>query len=135
MKTPTLLLAIAVLPLCLVAGDVTGTWKSEFDSQIGQQKYTFTFKQDGTNLTGRANSEVNDQKRESELKDGKVDGDKISFVETLSFDDNDIRITYRGTVRTNEMKLTRQVGDIATEEIVAKKASDKPAAAVPKTTK
>jgi len=31
---------------------VTGTWKSEFDSQIGHQKYTFTFQQDGSKLTG-----------------------------------------------------------------------------------
>src|SRR5215469_512059 len=107
MKTHILLLAIAALPLSLLAGDVTGTWKSEFDSQIGQQKYTFTFKQDGTNVTGKANSEVNDQKREAELKEGKIDGDKISFVETLKFDDNEIRIVYTGTVQTNEMKLKR----------------------------
>jgi len=129
MKTHILLLALTALPLSLVAGDVTGTWKSEFDSQIGQQKYTFTFKQDGTNLVGKANSEVNDQKREADLKEGKVDGDKISFVETLKFDDNEIRIVYTGTVQTNEMKLKREVGDLATEEIVAKRASDTPAAA------
>src|SRR6185437_16506179 len=126
MKTPTLLLAIAALPLCLVAGDVTGTWKSEFDSQIGQQKYTFTFKQDGTNLTGKANSEINDQKRETELKEGKVEQNKISFVEMLNFQDNEIRITYDGTIQSNEMKLTRHVGDFATEDITAKREGPPP---------
>jgi hypothetical protein len=25
-----------------VAGDATGTWKAEFDTQIGRQKYTYT---------------------------------------------------------------------------------------------
>jgi enterochelin esterase-like enzyme len=100
---------------------VTGTWKTEFDSQIGRQKYTYTLNQDGTKLAGKANSEIGDRKREAELKDGKVDGDKVSFVEMLDFQGNQIRITRTGTVSGNEMKLTREVGDFAKEEIVAKR--------------
>ena len=96
MKTQILLLSLAALPLSLLGADVTGTWKSEFDSQIGQQKYSYTLKQDGTNLTGKANSEIGDQKREADLKEGKVEGDTVSFVEMLKFQDNDIRITYTG---------------------------------------
>ena len=79
---------------------------------IGLQKYTYTLKQDGTNLTGKANSEVDGQKREAELKEGKVEGDKISFVEPLNIQGNDIRITYTGTISGNEIKLTREVGTI-----------------------
>ena len=48
MKNPILLLSLTALPISLVAADLSGTWKSEFDSQIGQQKYTYTLKQDGT---------------------------------------------------------------------------------------
>ena len=33
MKTPILFLTLAALPLAVLAADVTGTWKSEFDSQ------------------------------------------------------------------------------------------------------
>ena len=121
MKTPIILLALAALPLSVFAANVTGTWKSEFESQIGTQKYTFTLKQDGTNLTGKANSEMDEQRRETELKEGKVDGDAISFVEMLNFRDNEIRITYRGTILTNEIKFTREVGEFAKEEIVAKR--------------
>jgi enterochelin esterase-like enzyme len=129
MKTPILILTVALLPACVFAADITGTWKSEFDSQIGPQKYTYTFKQDGTNLTGKANSEVNDQKREAELKEGAVAGDAISFVETLNFQDNDIRIAYTGKLSTNgnEIKFTRKVGDFATEEIVAQREPAVPA--------
>jgi alpha-N-arabinofuranosidase len=106
-----------------LAADVTGTWKSEFDSQIGVQKYTFTFKQDGKKLTGKANSEAGDRKREAELREGKVDGDAISFVEILNFQDNEIRITYTGKLSANgnEIKFTREVGSFAKEEIVAKR--------------
>ena len=91
MRTEITLLTLAALPWFGFAADVTGTWKAEFDSQIGLQKYTYTLKQDGTNLTGKANSDVNDRKREAELKEGKVDGDKISFVEMLNFQGNDLR--------------------------------------------
>jgi enterochelin esterase-like enzyme len=135
MKTKFILLTLAVLPLSVFAADVTGTWKSEFDSQIGVQKYTYTFKQDGTNLTGKASSEVGDQKRETDLKEGKVDGDTVSFVEMLNFQDNEIRITYTGRLSadSNEIKFHREVGDFAKEDIVAKReggAATAPAPAV-----
>ncbi|HEV2391798.1 MAG TPA: alpha-L-arabinofuranosidase C-terminal domain-containing protein [Verrucomicrobiae bacterium] len=113
--------------------DISGIWKSEFDSQIGNQKYTFVFKQDGTQLTGKANSEVGDRKREAELKEGKVDGDKISFVEMLNFQDNEIRIAYTGKLSAdgNEIRFTREVGSFAKEEIVAKRVQSESAAASP----
>jgi enterochelin esterase-like enzyme len=123
MKIAILLLSLAILPCLVRAADITGTWKSEFDSQIGLQKYTYTFKQAGTNLTGKANSEVSDQKREVELKEGKVVGDTVSFVELFNFQDNEIRITYTGKLTTNfnEIKFTREVGDLAKEDIVTKR--------------
>jgi alpha-N-arabinofuranosidase len=123
MKTPVLLLTLAALPLAAFAADISGTWKSEFDSQIGHQKYTFTFKQEGAKLTGKANSEVEDRKREAELKEGKVDGDAVSFVEPLTIQDNEIRITYTGkrSANGNEIKFTREVGDFGKGEIVARR--------------
>src|SRR5580765_8895515 len=116
----SLLLTFAALPLPTIAAYITGTWNSEFDSQIGNQKYTFTFKQDATKLTGRANSEAGDRKREAELKEGKVEGETISFVEMLKFQDNEIRISYTGKLSGdgNEIKFAREVGDFAKEEIV-----------------
>lgn len=129
MKTPLTLLSLLALPYLGLAADVTGTWKSEFDSQIGLQKYTYTLKQDGTKVTGKANSEVADQKREAELKEGTIEGEQITFVEMLNFQGNDIRITYTGKVADKEMKLTREVGTFAKEEIVVKRADAQPAAA------
>ena len=116
--------------------DVTGIWKSEFDSQIGLQKYTFSLKQNGTNLTGTANSEAGERKREAELKEGKVEGDVVSFVEMMNFQENEIRITYTGKLSAdaNEIKFTREVGDFAKEEIVAKR-EQTPSAASPPTAK
>ncbi len=131
------LLACALLITCsitnVLGADVTGTWRSEFDSQIGHQIYTFTFKQDGSQLTGKAYSEAGDRKREVELKEGKVDGDTIFFVEMLNFQDREIRISYNGKLSTdgNEIKLTRAVGDFGKAEIVAQRAQTNPTATAP----
>ncbi|MDB6153525.1 MAG: enterochelin esterase-like enzyme [Chthoniobacteraceae bacterium] len=100
---------------------ISGVWKTEFDSQIGLQKYTYLLKRDGNNLSGKASSEIGDRKREAELKEGKVEGDKVSFVERMEYQGNEIRIAYTGTISGNEMKLTREVGDFAKEEIVARR--------------
>jgi enterochelin esterase-like enzyme len=130
MKQRLLLFVLLSGPWLGFASDLSGTWKSEFDSQIGRQKYTYTLKQEGDKLSGKANSEVNDQKREAELSEGKIEGDKVSFVEILNFNGNDIRISYKGVVAKNEMKLTREVGTFAKEEIVLKReGAEQPVAA------
>ena len=126
MKSTLPLIAVASIlssqfGLAQTHANLTGNWKAEFDTQIGLQKYTFTLKQDGTNVTGKANSEINGEKHETALREGKVDGDTVSFVENLSFQGNDLRITYKGKVSTNEIKFTREVGDFAREELVAKR--------------
>ena len=115
------------------AADVTGTWKSDFDSQIGHQYYTFTFAQDGAKLTGKASSEAGERKREAELQEGSVDGDTISFVELLSFQGNEIRIRYTGKLSANGMQIrfTREVGEFAREEIVAQREPSPPVGGAP----
>jgi len=45
-------LVLGALPA--LAADVTGKWASEFDTQIGIQKYTFDLKVDGEKVTGKA---------------------------------------------------------------------------------
>ena len=103
-----------------VAADITGTWKASFDTQIGQQNYTYEFVVKGTTLTGKIQSEMGGA---SEIQQGKVDGDKVSFVEIFKYDGNEIQITYTGRITSNdEIKFTRQVAEFATEEIIAKRA-------------
>jgi enterochelin esterase-like enzyme len=120
-KTGTILLCglIGVLAYAAHAVDIAGQWRAEFDTQIGIQKYVFTFKTDGDKLTGKAAAEVNDQKRESDLKEGKLTGDTVSFVEMLDFQGNELRIQYTGKISTNEIAFTREVGDFAKEEFKA----------------
>lgn len=121
MKLRFVFAALAAFPSALFAADVTGTWKAEFDSQIGVQKYVFTLKQQGAQITGKASSDMGGEKRENELKDGKLDREKISFVELLNFQGNELRIAYQGRVADNEIKFTREVGDIVKEEFTAQR--------------
>src|SRR5947208_10738492 len=131
MKTYLTLLILAVASLSALAADVTGTWKAEFETQRGLQKYTFTLKQDGTSVTGKANVERDGEKREAELKDGKVDGDTVTFVEPLKIQDNELRIAYTGKISGNEIKFTRKVGDFGSSEATAKREGVSPKAEAP----
>ena len=120
-RSAWLLPAVLVLASAAAAfaADITGKWTSSFDTQIGVQNYTYEFVvKDGT-LTGKAKSDNG----ESAIQEGKVDGDKVSFVENLTFQGMELRITYTGKiVSADEIKFTRNVADFATEELVAKRA-------------
>ena len=105
--------------LFAAAPDITGKWTASFDTQIGVQNYTYDFTVKDGKLTGKAKSENG----ESELKDGKVDGDTVTFVENLSFQGMELRIVYTGKIASaDEIRFTRQVADFATEQLVAKRA-------------
>ena len=106
---------------------VAGKWKGEFDSQIGVQKYTFEFKVDGDKLTGKAIGEREMGTNEVTLTEGKIDKNEIRFVENLNINDNELRIEYSGKVSGDEIKFHRKVGDIATEDFVAKRVKGEPA--------
>ena len=51
-----------------------------------------------------------------------MNGDDISFVENLTFQDMPLRIVYKGKLAGDELKLTRTILDMFTEEAVAKRA-------------
>src|SRR6185369_1536645 len=118
----------AIASLSAFAADISGTWKAEFNTQRGLQKYTFTLKQDGTSVAGKANVERDGEKREAELKEGKVEGDTVTFVEPLKIQDNEVNITYTGKISGNEIKFTRKVGDFGSSEATAKREGASPKA-------
>ena len=129
MKTRYRILISAASALALLvsarAADLTGKWKAEFDTQVGVQKYVFDLKVDGEKVTGKATFERMDEKGEVELKEGKIVKDEESFVEPMKFQDQEVRIEYKGKLAGDELKLTRKVGDFATEELVAKRVKEK----------
>jgi hypothetical protein len=115
-----LLIGLLVVPSAarMLAADISGEWKASFDTQIGQQNYTYTFAVKESTVTGKAKSDNG----ESDILEGKVEGDKITFLEILNFQGMELRIQYTGKiVSADEIRFTRQVADFATEELVAKR--------------
>ena len=117
----TIATTVAIVPSMAVAAapsaDISGTWATEFDSQVGKQTYTYTFKVEGGTLTGHSKSNLG----ESDLT-GTVDGDKVTFVENLDYQGTPLAITYTGQiVSANEIKFKRDVGGQGGEEFTAKR--------------
>jgi len=101
--------------------DLVGRWNAEFDSPIGVQKYVYEFRKSGDVLSGQATFDHSMGKGTVDLKNLKVDGDKVSFEEPLTINGDTITITYSGTLAGDELKLTRVVGDFGTEQLTAKR--------------
>ena len=111
-----MLLVIAVCVAALAA-DFNGTWTAAIDTQVGVQNYTYTFKVEGEKLTGKTKSQFG----ESDITEGVVKGDDISFVENLNYEGMPLRITYKGKISGDEIKFTRNVAELADEPFVAKR--------------
>jgi hypothetical protein len=117
--TSILALALCALTLSAQTADITGKWTASFETAIGTQTYTYDFVVKSGVLTGHAKSNLG----EGDLSEGKVDGNKVTFVEMLKLEGMEIRIDYTGQIASaDEIKFTRKVGDFATEELVAKRA-------------
>ncbi|MEX2263097.1 MAG: hypothetical protein WD696_14170 [Bryobacteraceae bacterium] len=116
------MLAISLLGLAALAvqaADVTGQWTAQVPGRGGQtQDSTFSFKAAGSQLTGS----VTTPRGENPISDGKIDGDTISFTQTLEFGGNQVKLLYKGTVSGNEIKFTRErEGGQRVQEFVAKR--------------
>jgi len=100
------------------AVNLSGTWTAKFESQVGEQSYTYTFKVEGGKLTGHAKSNLG----EGAITDGKVDKNTVSFVEHLDYQGMMLDITYQGQiVSADEIKFKRDVGGQGGEEFTAKR--------------
>ena len=64
---------------------------------------TFVFKAEGNKLTGETTSSIFGK---STITDGKIDGDNLSFAITVKFQDNEMKLNYKGKVNGNEIKFT-----------------------------
>jgi hypothetical protein len=96
----------AVLLLCVaaaLAADVTGKWVAETQGRNGPQQITFNLKQEGTKVTGS----ITTTRGENPISDGKIEGDDVSFVQTMSFGGNEMKMVWKGKVSGDEIKFTR----------------------------
>ena len=103
------------------SGMLAGKWTATIDTQIGKQEYVYTIESKDDKMLGSATMKLDGNDFRSELVNLKLKGKKVSFDEKLKFNDADLLITYTGELDGDEMRMTRKVGDFATEDFVAKR--------------
>lgn len=101
-KGAAALAALLFLSFSAVAADVDGKWTGSVSTPNGDFPQAFTFKADGANLTG---SMTGIDGMEVAIKDGKVDGNTISFSVSLDFGGMTFMLTYKGVLSGEEMKV------------------------------
>ena len=121
-----------VFAFAVMAADVTGKWTFEQPGRGGNpgRPVTITLKADGAKLTGSVPAMGrggDNPPPPTEITDGKVDGNNVSFTVKREFNGNTMVQKYEGTVSGDEMKLkitrTGQDGTPMTNEVTAKRST------------
>jgi hypothetical protein len=114
------------LSIAAFAADVTGKWTYEQPGRNGgaPRPVTITLKQDGSKLTGSVPG-MRDA-GPTEITDGKVDGNNISFTVKREYNGNTMVTKYEGTLEgdTLKLKVTRDTPNGSmSNDVVAKKST------------
>ncbi|MDZ4798211.1 MAG: hypothetical protein SGI92_08625 [Bryobacteraceae bacterium] len=113
-------LLLALSALTALAADINGTWKGSAETPNGTIERTFVFKTDGASVTGETVSEMMGK---SVIKNGKLEGDSLTFSIDVKFQDNEMTLNYKGKVSGDTIKLTVEGPNNLTFEYTAKKTS------------
>jgi hypothetical protein len=122
---------LLVVALGAFAADVSGKWTYEQAGRNGgpARQVTITLKQEGNTLTGTVpgmGRGGDNPPPATQITNGKVDGDKVSFDVVREFNDMKITTKYEGTVSGSEMKLhlkTSTPNGDRESDVVAKKST------------
>jgi hypothetical protein len=106
MKLKALLLGLLGSLLIAVpafAAGVDGNWSGTLDSPNGPVQIDYVFKSDGAKLTGTT---TGPDGTKLAIKDGKIDGNSISFAVDVDFGGSPTTIKYTGVVAADSIALT-----------------------------
>ena len=117
MKIRALVLGMLLLAAPAFAADVDGKWSGSIDTPNGPAQVGFTFQSDGAMLTG---STTGPDGNVVQLKNGKIDGSKISFAVDLDFGGMPFTLTYAGVVSPDQIKLIADFMGMPFEFVVKK---------------
>jgi hypothetical protein len=101
-----MLAALLFFGISALAADVDGKWTGSVSTPNGDFPQAFTFKADGASLTG---SMTGIDGMEVAIKDGKIDGNTVTFNVSLDFGGMPFMLSYKGVMSGEEMKVTGEV--------------------------
>ena len=95
-----------MMAMASFAADVSGEWKATAEGPNGAMERTFSLKAEGAKLSGET---VSSFAGKSTIREGKIDGDNLSFLITVKIQDNEMELTYKGKVISkDEIKFTTE---------------------------
>ena len=104
MRNCILVLGLILVASMAFAAPIDGKWVGEIPGMDGNpMKLSYTFKADGATLTG---STTGPDGKEMAIKEGKIDGDKVSFSITLDFGGQEMKMEYKGVLSGDDLKLS-----------------------------
>jgi hypothetical protein len=101
-KIRFLALGLLLATTSAFAADIDGKWVGSIDSPQGAMMINYTFKSEGNTFTGTTAAPDGS---ELPIKDGKIEGNKVSFTLTLDFGQGPTTFVYTGEVSATDLKL------------------------------
>ena len=90
-----------------LGADIDGKWSGQYNSGMGDpMTLVYTFKADGNTLTGTS---LGGPDTEVPIKEGKIDGNNISFVVTVDFGGQEMKFNYKGVLKGDEIELSFEI--------------------------
>jgi hypothetical protein len=106
-----------ILAMAAFGADITGNRKADLETPQGKVQVSYTFKQDGENLTGTWQVA---QSPTVQISEGKVTGDKVVFV--VKMDAAGMTFAHGGRIAGDEIQLAmKPSGEFPGSTVVAKR--------------
>ena len=115
MKYTMLAIALLLAASFAFGADVDGKWAGTIPGM--DIPVSYTFKADGATLTGTSSGPENTT---IPIKDGKIDGNKISFSVTIDMGGQEMKMEYKGVVSPDKIVLTLDMMGQPTEILLKK---------------
>jgi hypothetical protein len=115
-----MLAAGALLSAAVFAADasIAGEWDMAVETQAGTGTPHFSFKQDGSTLSGTYKGQLGEAP-----VTGTIKGNEATWSFKVNAQGMDLTVTYTGTVDGNTIKGRMQLGDMAEGTFTGKKSS------------
>ena len=107
--------ALLLLAVSAFAADVDGKWTGSVSTPNGDFPVAFNFKADGATLNGTM---AGPDGGDIAIKDGMIDGANISFWLSLDLGGNALKLTYKGVVATDQIKISGDAAGMPFEFVV-----------------
>jgi len=101
------MLGAGLLTVSAWASTIDGKWKTEIQGKNGTLTTVLDLKSDGNTLTGSVTNSGGKRAHTVAISDGKLDGDKFSFVVVQKGKNGEMRIQWQGSVSGDQLKGTR----------------------------